>query len=125
MRIMCKELSCAVFLDSGSTSNNARFDIFSAEPTSLVQKKLSMLNIENDINSLRELESSSQAFTEDNDEQKLPDLESYTKLPFTNGLIGFCSYNFGEKLQSKEVTVQTNKATTDASLPSIFVSHYS
>ena len=118
---MCKELRCAVFLDSGSTSNNARFDIFSAEPTSLVQKKQSMLNAENDIKEVTELP----ALTQTNAEQKSPDIESYTKLPFTNGLIGFCSYNFGEKLQLKELTAQPNEATTSGTLPSIFVGHYS
>ncbi len=121
---MCKELASAVFLDSGPNSNNARFDIFSAEPTSLVQKKPSTLNINKNIGEVRELSVFTQTLADIKAQKKLPNDTSYTKLPFTNGLIGFHSYSFGEKLKLKERKIHLNKGVANDTFPSFFVGHY-
>ena len=123
---MCNKLSCAIFLDSDSNANHARFDIFSAEPISLAQET-DINNTDYDIYDAKQLETSIRAFADNPDNkylQCLPKQSSYKQLPFTNGLIGFCSYTFGEKLQLKKGKDSPRQTSVDTDFPCFFVAHY-
>jgi len=108
---LCKSLKHAAFFDSGSDKNNPCFSIFSAEPEAIVSS-IESIHKPYIANKFKDLENTSCKNAETNIVLK--------KLPFTSGLLGFCSYTTGMALQLKKADNRTVKTQ----FPSLFVGHY-
>lgn len=121
INFLCKMLEHSVFLDSGNASPAARYDIFSAEPINILQ--LDCITDKTEILSKIKFFESSHLNKIKLEE---PD-DKIKKLPFTNGLLGFLSYDIGEALQLKSIILNSNNTSESISrnnFPYAFIGHY-
>ncbi len=121
LKRICKLLNKAIYLDSKTIeSENKHFDIFSADP---IDSQTLTLKPPNQLSSSQLTDfqhfCSSVCHTINNSNDT--DQEA---LPFTHGLIGFCSYNTGEELTLKKNQNPIPKNNKADDFPAIFVGFY-
>lgn len=111
LKQLCSQLHFPMLLESQEAGTSTRYTIFSAEPSHHLVLSADLVNTQSKQHSIEKFRS----FAQQHITQAIP--SDYLKLPFVCGLLGYCSYDFGEALHGL-----TTSKTID--FPHAFVGNY-